>query len=106
VDVRTAHSAPDEILFVDVREAYEWKGGHIRGSKHIPLGELPSKVSELEGADRIVTVCKVGARSEEAARFLQAFGIAAENLDGGVLAWTQQGFELVTPDGSTGRVVM
>lgn len=106
MDARTAHGASDEILFVDVREPYEYKGGHIAGSRHIPLGELPGRVGELEGSGRVVAVCKVGARSEEAARFLQAFGVDAENLEGGVLAWTQQGFELVTSDGAAGRVVM
>jgi hypothetical protein len=41
----------------------------------------------------------------EAARFLHAFGVSAESLDGGVAAWAEQGFELVTPDGAAGRVV-
>ena len=106
MDARTAHESRDQIVFVDVRETYEFKGGHISGSRHIPFGEIPARVEELEGAGRVVTVCKVGARSDEAARYLQALGVEAENLDGGVVAWAQEGFTLVAPDGSEGRVVM
>jgi rhodanese-related sulfurtransferase len=106
VDARTAHSSLDSIVLVDVREAYEFRGGHIPGARHIPLGEIPARVSELDPGDRVVTVCKSGVRSDEAARFLTAFGVGAENLDGGVIAWTEAGFDLVTPDGSPGRVVM
>ena len=106
MDARTAHTSLDRLLVIDVRETYEWKGGHIAGSRHVPLGEIPSRVEELEGAEQVVVVCKVGARSEEAARFLKAFGVPAENLDGGVVAWVQEGFDLVTPDGEEGRVVM
>lgn len=106
MDARTAQTAANDILFVDVRENLEWKGGHIPGSIHIPLGELPGRVEEVDRSARVVTVCKVGARSDEAARFLQASGVPAENLDGGVIAWTEAGFELVTPEGEPGRVVM
>lgn len=106
MDARTARDAADDILFIDVRETYEWKAGHIEGSQHIPLGEIPARAAEVDANQRVVTVCKVGARSEEAARFLNAFGVPAENLDGGVLAWTEAGFDLVTPDGEPGRVMM
>jgi len=106
LDARTAHDSLDQVIFVDVRETYEFKGGHISGSRHIPFGEIPSRVEDLETAGRVVTVCKSGSRSDEAARYLRAFGVDAENLDGGVIAWTQEGFDLVAPDGSAGRVVM
>lgn len=104
MDPRAARASADDVVFVDVREPYEWKAGHIDGSKNIPLGELPARADELH-ACRVVTVCTVGARSEEASRFLRAFGVDAENMEGGVVAWTQAGFELVTPDGRPGRVM-
>src|SRR5688500_7976709 len=99
MDARTAYGSADDLIFIDVRETYEFKGGHIPGSTHVPLGEIPARVDDLEPAARVVTVCKVGARSEEAARYLKAFGVDAENLEGGLLAWAEQGFELVTPEG-------
>ncbi len=105
MDPRTAHGSLPEVRFVDVRESHEYRGGHIPGSDNIPLGDLPSRIDDLEGGNPVVTVCTVGARSDEAARFLRSFGITAENLEGGVKAWTQAGFDLVTPDGTPGRVV-
>ena len=106
MDARTAHDRLDGLTLIDVRETFEWKGGHIQGSTHIPLGDLPGRVDELGGEERLLMVCKSGSRSDEAARFLKAFGIAAENLDGGVLGWDRAGFELVTPEGDPGRVVI
>jgi rhodanese-related sulfurtransferase len=106
LDARTAHGSLEEARVVDVRESYEFKGGHIDGSTNIPLGALPARIDEFEGAGRVLTVCTSGARSDEAARYLKAFGVDAENLDGGVIAWKQAGFDLVTPDGEPGRVVM
>lgn len=100
-----AHEAREQVTFLDVREKHEWKGGHIPGSRNVPLGEIPGLVDELRGSAPIVTVCTVGARSDEAARFLRSFDIAADNLDGGVVAWSEKGYELVTPDGGPGRVV-
>lgn len=105
MDAHTAHQSANDLHFIDVREQYEWKAGHISGSAHIPLSEIPSRADELPVAQRVVTVCKVGARSDEAARFLVTLGIDAENLEGGLLAWDRAGFELVKPDGSPGRVV-
>ena len=106
MEPKAAYEAAGEVSFVDVREAFEFKGGHVRDSINIPLGEIPARVDELTSKGRVVTICKVGARSDEAARFLKSFGVDAENLDGGVVAWTEAGYELVTPDGGEGRVVM
>lgn len=106
MDARTARGRQDEIRFIDVRESYEFNSGHIGGSTNIPLAELPARVDEIETTAHVVMVCKVGARSDEAARFVRAFGVEAENLEGGVLAWAQAGFDLVTHDGTRGRVVM
>lgn len=105
MDASKAHETREDVTFLDVREPYEWKGGHIRGSRNVPLGDIPALVDDLRSDVPIVTVCTVGARSDEAARFLRSFGIVAENLDGGVVAWSEKGFELVTPDGDPGRVV-
>ena len=106
LEARSARSSAEELTFIDVRETFEFKGGHIAGSTNIPLGDLPARVDEIDRSGHVVTVCKVGARSDEAARFLRAFGVEAENLDGGVVAWTEAGFDLVTPEGTPGRVVM
>ncbi|HWY91524.1 MAG TPA: molybdopterin-synthase adenylyltransferase MoeB [Chthoniobacterales bacterium] len=81
----------DKFVLVDVREPYEYEICSIPGSKLIPLGELPARLSELDSADDIVLHCKVGGRSAKALRVLQEAGFRKlNNLKGGIAAWSEQ----------------
>ena len=102
LDVSEAR-ADHELL--DVREDDEWQAGHIDGAKHIPLAELGERLSELPSGRRIVAVCRSGGRSGAAVRGLRKLGYDAENLDGGVTAWTKAGLPLVDGTGRPGRVI-
>ncbi len=94
---------PDGVTVIDVREDVEWQAGHIAGSLHIPLHELPTRVSEMpEG--QLLVVCKVGARSAHAVGYLAQYGHDAFNLDGGLLDWEAAGRALVTDSGAAAYV--
>lgn len=81
----------EKFLLLDVREEYEYDIAHIPGAKLIPLGELPSRMSELDSADEIVIHCKSGIRSATALRQLQEAGFAKLwNVEGGILAWADR----------------
>jgi rhodanese-related sulfurtransferase len=80
-----------EVHVLDVREDYEWAGGHIAGAQHIPLGDLPARFGELPDDKQVVCVCAVGGRSGRAAHFLNAAGKDAVNLDGGMFQWEAAG---------------
>jgi sulfur-carrier protein adenylyltransferase/sulfurtransferase len=81
----------DQFVLVDVREPYEYDISRIPGSKLIPLGELPARLSELDSADDIVLHCKVGGRSAKALRILQEAGFRKlNNLQGGITAWSDE----------------
>lgn len=80
----------DDIFILDVREPHEYQicniGGHL-----IPLGDLPKRVSELDSSREIVAHCRSGKRSAEAAEFLRKAGFRKIlNLQGGILAWSDQ----------------
>ncbi len=78
----------DAFLLLDVRETREFEICRIPGSVHIPLGDLPSRLSELAGRGDIIVHCKSGVRSGRAVRLLREAGYpGARNLDGGILAW-------------------
>ena len=91
--------------FLDVRENDEWQAGHIEGARHIPLGELSGRVGELTKGRPIVAVCRSGSRSAAAVRGLKQLGYDAENLDGGVTAWTRAGLPLIDSAGNPGRAI-
>lgn len=89
-------------VVVDVRDEAELAAGSLAGARHIPAGELATRVSELEKFKNrpIVLVCATGARSGRAVATLNKAGFAqAFSLDGGVKGWKDAGQPLV----STGK---
>lgn len=61
-------------LILDVREAAEYAFGHIPGAKSIPMGELTSRLNELNKEDAIYVICRSGTRSNMAAQQLAEAG--------------------------------
>jgi rhodanese-related sulfurtransferase len=91
--------------FLDVREDDEWQAGHIDGARHVPLGELSGRIGDLPKDRPILAVCRSGSRSAAAVRGLRQLGYDAENLDGGVTAWSKAGLPLIDAAGKPGRVI-
>ena len=82
-----ADPAADGWVVLDVREPWEWASGHIEGAVHIPLGDLPARVDELDPQAQTLVVCHVGARSASATAWLRQLGHDVANLAGGMDAW-------------------
>ena len=59
---------------LDVRRPGEWAGGHLEGATHIPLSQLPARVSELDPTAEWVTLCAGGYRSSIAVSVLERAG--------------------------------
>ena len=91
---------PDELVVVDVREQVEWQHGHLEGSLHLPMSELPARFDELPADGRLLIVCKVGGRSARVVQYLVQQGIDAFNLDGGLVEWEAAGRPLVSDVGN------
>lgn len=74
---------------IDVRGQDEWNGGHLREAQLVPLDQLAARRHELNPALPVVTVCRSGRRSLEAASYLREQGFAhARSLAGGMIAWS------------------
>ena len=81
----------EEPVVLDVREAHELQiAAFPMPVVHIPLGSLPSRLSELPAGARIVCACRSGSRSAQAVMFLRQRGFDAVNLEGGILAWAKR----------------
>ncbi|PIE40807.1 MAG: sulfurtransferase [Gammaproteobacteria bacterium] len=89
----------EEALVLDVRDAKEFKEGHITGSKNIPFSALKNKLGEIDQfKDKpIVLVCKMGQHAAAAGRILSTSGFKdVRRLTGGVSAWKSDGLPLVS----------
>ncbi|WP_299095352.1 rhodanese-like domain-containing protein [uncultured Metabacillus sp.] len=72
---------------IDVREAHEVAQGKIPGAVNIPLGLLEFRMNELEKPKEYIIVCRSGARSAQATKFLESHGFNVINMSGGMLTW-------------------
>jgi sulfur-carrier protein adenylyltransferase/sulfurtransferase len=103
INARDAHEAlagDTPPVLVDVRELDEYQEGAIRGSVHIPRGNLESNIERV-APDRttpIIVSCAVGARSAFAAKTLEDLGyLNVASLAGGFSGWKHNGYEWEKP---------
>jgi rhodanese-related sulfurtransferase len=92
-------------VLLDVREAHEWRAGHAERARHIPLGSLPGRLTELPPGRPVVTVCRSGMRSARAATLLARQGHEVYNLAGGMGAWARAGLPVRAQGGGPGHIV-
>jgi rhodanese-related sulfurtransferase/TusA-related sulfurtransferase len=64
----------ENVIVLDVREKAEYAFNHIPGSISIPLGDLETRVEELNKDKDIYVVCRTGNRSDMAAQMLSEKG--------------------------------
>ncbi len=78
----------DQPFILDVREPEEVALAPFPGSAHIPMGDVPSRLAELDPDREIIVVCHHGIRSAQVAMYLARMGFErAINLAGGIDAW-------------------
>ena len=77
-----------EARVIDVRDASEWRAGHLPGVPNIPVGYLSDHLADLPTDGPLVLQCLTGARSAIAASVLRARGFTnVVNLAGGYADW-------------------
>ena len=90
-DLKKRLDNSEKFVLLDVREKFEYDICRIPNSKLIPVGELPSRMSELDSADEIVIHCKSGVRSAKALKLLKEAGFGKLwNVTGGIQAWADE----------------
>lgn len=86
-------------VFVDLREAADFRKGHIVNAVNIPATKLPERMVELEKyRDRpVVLVCKMGQQSGAAGKQLKAANYSkVYKMSGGMLEWANLQLPTVT----------
>jgi sulfur-carrier protein adenylyltransferase/sulfurtransferase len=81
-----------EVQLIDVRQPEEYAFAKIEGAKLIPLGQLMSRLKEIDPERETIFQCKSGVRSARAVEMLQQAGFpgAMKNLRGGITAWSNE----------------
>lgn len=94
-DLKLRLDRGERIFILDVREPEEVAVAAFPRAMHIPLGDIPSRLSELDPDRETVVVCHHGIRSAQVAAYLARMGFEqVYNLVGGIDAWSAN----VAPD--------
>ena len=82
----------EDIQIIDVREDNEFAFNRIPNAVHIPLGQVLSRMNEIDPNRETVVHCKMGGRSARAIDAMQRMGFTGKlaNLKGGILAWSDE----------------
>ena len=82
------YRAVPQAVLLDVRTPEEYRGGHIPGSKNVPLHQIEKIDSIAEKKETPLFVyCQSGARSRQAVSLLQRMGYVNVNNIGGMAAY-------------------
>lgn len=73
----------DGAIIIDVRTPAEFQGGHVKGSKNIPLQQIQAKEKEIMKLNKpVVFCCASGGRSGQATSFFKSKGLNCANGGG------------------------
>jgi rhodanese-related sulfurtransferase len=91
-EVKAKLDQAESFILLDVREPWEFETARIAGTKHIPMGDVPSRAhQELDPDEHIVVYCHHGVRSLNVTNWLRQQGFEkAQSMRGGIDAWSRQ----------------
>lgn len=81
-------------MLIDLRDAKDFRDGHISGSRNIPYSQLSNHIEELKATDRpLIFICNLGQVAGVA--LAQVGHTDSYRLDGGISQWKADGLPLV-----------
>jgi rhodanese-related sulfurtransferase len=95
--VQTLLQNDENVTLLDVRTIEEFKSGHLRDAKLIPLSKLEENLDKLQ-ADKhkkIIVYCRSGNRSVSASRILESHGFTPLNVKQGIIGLMGVKMEIV-----------
>ncbi|MGD8483922.1 MAG: rhodanese-like domain-containing protein [Thioalkalispiraceae bacterium] len=89
----------ESLRVIDVRQPAEIAAGTVPKAEAMPMHTIPLRVNELNKDEKLVLVCRSGARSAQACAFLQQQGYDnVYNLRGGMMGWAGSGLPVNLPE--------
>lgn len=90
-DLKRMLAEPNHIVLVDVRESEELENGVISGAIHIPMGQVPERMDELNPDAKTVIICRTGNRSRKITQYLMSHGfLDVANMSEGMNGWARE----------------
>jgi rhodanese-related sulfurtransferase len=87
----------DDALIIDIRAEADYKKGHIKGAKNIPLTNMTAGLDKYTTYKNksVLIYCNSGNSATRAIKLLKAAGFdKVNNLDGGIAAWKEANMPL------------
>jgi rhodanese-related sulfurtransferase len=79
----------EQTILLDVREELELEAAAVADALHLPMGEIPARLAEIDKSKSVICMCRSGGRSAQVADFLARQGYTRVfNLTGGIHAWS------------------
>lgn len=90
-----------DVVVIDVRPAPEYAAGHIAAARSIPIGELESRLGEIDDDVEIVAYCRgpYCVFADDAVRILRRHGRRARRLEEGFPDWRRDALPVETGAG-------
>jgi len=86
--VKKIMESGEEFLLIDVRTHKEYKSGHLKGAKHMPISDIEQWYKTLETKGKTILYCRGAVRSAKASKKLVENGFKSiYNMTGGIAAW-------------------
>lgn len=92
------------VILLDVREDDEWADGHVPGALHIPMVDVPARMTEIDMDADVYVVCRTGGRSFRVVEYLNQVGFDAVNVSDGMVAWQECGRPLTVDGGGSAKI--
>src|SRR5664279_5776483 len=89
--VKALQQRGEVFILLDVRELREIEASHLEGTKHIPMGDIPTRAhEELEPDQHIVVMCHHGVLSLSVTNWLRQQGYEkVQSMRGGIDGWAR-----------------
>jgi len=89
-DLKARRERGEQPLVIDVREGWELQLASIPDVVHVPMNDLPGRLSQFSRDAETIVMCHAGGRSLRVAHFLSNQGFTnVANLSGGISAWSE-----------------
>ncbi len=90
-ELKSKLDTKSSLVLLDVREPFERATAAIEPSLHIPMGDIPARVQELDPDQHIVVYCHHGVRSLNVTSWLRQQGFeSVQSLRGGIDRWSRE----------------